>query len=186
LLRDGNAEAIADFVRQYGSYMRRAIRAKLNQHSLQPAADSIDVCQSVMGSFLFRLTAGEYHLECEDQMRRLLATIVRNKFLMLLRRELADRRDRGRTKSISERAILVDHRADHPSDAIVLAELRQKAILKLSEHEQLLLGLRMDGRSWETISRQLQLDAQILRKRLSRAINRVSQELGLWVDDESE
>lgn len=72
LLRTGDSEAIRAFVDKYEPYIRRTIRFRLQRSALQPATDSVDVCQSVMGSVLLRLVAGEYELHSEDDLRHLL------------------------------------------------------------------------------------------------------------------
>jgi RNA polymerase sigma factor (sigma-70 family) len=137
-----------------------------------------------MGSFLLRLSAGEYEVDCELQLKKLLTSILKNKFQMLLRREMAAKRDRNRTKSFEDQGTIADPHAVEPRDSISIQELQQQAFAKLTDHEKQLLKLRMEGLSWELIAQRLELDERLLRKRLSRAINRVSLELGLIPDDE--
>lgn len=183
-LRSGDAEAIDAFLAEYEQFIRRSLRFKIRRAALQSVADSVDVCQSVLGSFLLRLSAGEYELQSEEDLRKLLTTIAKRKFLGMARRESAEKRNRGRTVSLSEVADVVDSRIASPAQSLELRELRDAMELKLTPHEQTLVRLRNHGLSWEAIGCQLQEEPVVLRKRLSRAIRRVAFELGLEESDE--
>jgi len=58
-------------------------------------------------------------------------------------------------------------------------ELLQEAGRRLSTEERQLLDLRREGLEWHEIARRLDGNADALRVRLGRAIDRVAQELGL-------
>ncbi len=108
-LRLGDDDAIREFVSKYEPYIRRALRFRIARASLQSAADSVDVCQSVLGGFLLRLAAGDYTLASEEDLRRLLVAIANKKFLVLNRRETAAKRDHRQTKSIDNMKKLADN-----------------------------------------------------------------------------
>ena len=99
-LRLGDDDAIRSFVSKYEPFIRRTLRFRIARASLQSAADSVDVCQSVLGGFLLRLAAGDYTLTSEDDLRRLLVAIANKKFLVLNRRETAAKRDHRHTQSL--------------------------------------------------------------------------------------
>lgn len=182
-LRSGEASAIETFVSKYEKFIRRSIRFRLKSSALQSVADSVDVCQSVMGSFLFRLSAGEFTIETEDELRKLLFGITQKKFLSLRRYEFAQKRNRAITNSLANYAELPDQR-DDPCLLASLKELQSKAFEEFTEHERLIFKLRRDGQAWSTIAEQLQIDQQVLRKRYSRALERVCGKLGLESDHE--
>jgi len=176
-LRRGDQDAIGQFVAQYEPFIRRTLRYRIARAALQSAADSIDVCQSVLGGFLLRLAAGEYELHTEEDLRKLLMAIANKKFLVLNRRETAAKRDRRQTRSLEDvddipesakKTTIVDH-----------LELLQEVSKRLKPEEQQLFHWRREGQSWETISDRMSQDALILRKRLSRALHRVAIELKL-------
>jgi hypothetical protein len=54
------------------------VRRRLNDPSLYPLFDSMDICQSVLASFFLRAAAGEYDLDGPAQLLRLLVGIARN------------------------------------------------------------------------------------------------------------
>jgi RNA polymerase sigma factor (sigma-70 family) len=182
-LRAGESAAIDAFVQQYESYIRRTIRFRISSAALQPIVDSVDICQSVFGSFLLRLGAGQYEIESEEDLRKLLYTIAGRKFVSLRRHERSSKRDRSQTRSLNEISSLVDNQTDDPVNAASLRELQIKCYELLTDHEQTLLTLRQEGKSWDEIAAELHTDPIILRKRLSRAIDRIILDLGLETDD---
>ena len=50
-LRNGDKLAVNEFVFKYEPFLRRSIRFRNCKSNLQPVADSVDVCQSVLSSF---------------------------------------------------------------------------------------------------------------------------------------
>lgn len=178
-LRSGNVEAINEFVSSYEPFIRRTVRFRLARAALQPVADSVDVCQSVISSFLIRLSAGEYEIQTEEKLRSLLVAIANKKFLMLNRREAAAKRSRQSTQSLSQCFSEAVQQSSDPSEPLVYEELIREVDRRLTESEQELLRRRRQGESWASIAQSLQENEPQLRKRLSRAIQRVSIELGL-------
>ena len=184
LVRSGNPNAISKFLAEYEPFVRRAMRFRLARASLQSAADSVDVCQSVFGSLFIRLVAGEYELATEEDLNKLLYSIANNKFLALQRRELAKRRDRRLTVSLDTRVEIADKRQVTPERSLSLVELMTKFESNLEPDEWQLYQLRKQGQSWHSIATQVDEDPIVLRKRLSRAVRRVA--LALRIEDPEE
>ena len=65
-----------------------------------------------------------------------------------------------------------------PACASPKNELVAKARAVLSEEEQRLLEDRMSGRPWAEIAAELGVEVNCVRKRLTRALERVAKELG--------
>ncbi len=101
-LQHHDSDVVREFVERYEPYIRRTVRFRINRSSLQTAADSVDVCNSVLGSFLLRLAAGEYAIASEEDLHKLLMSIAKKKFLMLNRKESAAKRARSQTQSLSD------------------------------------------------------------------------------------
>ena len=177
LVRNGDKQAIESFVAKYEPFIRRTIRFRLARSSLTAIADSVDVCQSVLGSFLLRLAAGEYELLNEQDLRRLLSSVANNKFLALQRRELAGKRDRRQTVSIHSMEQIVDAKEPPPDGSLYLQDLLHQFEQRLASSERELYLMRRRGDSWSEIAEELAGDAIVLRKRLSRAVKRVAVEL---------
>jgi DNA-directed RNA polymerase specialized sigma24 family protein len=182
-LRSGNIAAINEFVATYEPFIRRAVRFRLARAALQPVADSVDVSQSVISSFLIRLSAGEYDIQSEENLRSLLVAIANKKFLMLNRREAAAKRSRQQTQSLNQCSPDAVQESNDPSEAMVYEELMREVDRRLTTSEQELLNRRRNGETWSSIALSLNENEPLLRKRLSRAIQRVSIELGLESSD---
>lgn len=182
-LRSGDERAIRLFLGKYEPYVRRSLRFRIARAALQSVADSVDVCQSVMGSFLLRLSVGEYELHSEEELRKLLVAIANKKFLMLQRREHAAKRDRRITVSLLDRMAVASDDTPVPNQ-IASEDLFKEVCKRFTVHELELFRRRSVGESWESISEQLNENTVTLRQRLSRAIHRVAVELNLDAEDE--
>ena len=191
-LRSGDDTEIEQFVEKYEPFIRRTLRFRIARASLQPAADSVDVCQSVLIGFLMRLSAGGYELHCEEDLRKLLASIANKKFLRLNRHEMAAKRCRAQTQSLSDLPELAARSVGFPGASagnstvsrLNTNDLLNQLSLRMSSQEMQLYRLRSQGNNWTTIGEQLGETPSLLRKRLSRAIQRVATELGLDAHEE--
>jgi len=181
-LRRGDEDATRMFVAKYEPFIRRTLRYRIARASLQSAADSVDVCQSVLGGFLLRLAGGDYTLATEEDLRRLLVSIANKKFLVLNRRETAAKRDHRQTQSIENLKDLAAVETQHKT-FVDPSELLREVTQRLTPNEQRLFAFRRDGVPWNEIASQLEEEVIVLRKRLSRALHRVAVELKLEDDD---
>ncbi len=182
-VRAGDTTAVRQFVDEYEPFIRRSIRPRLERFNLRAAADSVDLCQSVLGSFLIRVFAGDFQLASRGELERLLSTITQRKFAALARREFAECRDRRRVIDLFSTSQLVDPQAP-PGDQALASDLFVEIQRRLSDEERQLLEARQAGRHWDEIAVATGVSAVLLRKRLSRALNRVSVELGFEHADE--
>jgi RNA polymerase sigma-70 factor (ECF subfamily) len=178
-IRNGDQRAAADLVRQYEPLIRRAIRFRLGGAGLSAALESADVCQSVLGSFFVRVAAGQYDLASPDDLVRLLTTMARHKLTSQVRRERAARRDRARTTPADAGDERLADPEPSPSQAAAAAELLEEVGRRLSPDERRLMGLRRQGLDWAAIAAEVGDTPALLRKRLSRALDRVTRDLGL-------
>lgn len=178
-VRAGDQEAAADLVRQYEPAVRRAVRFRLADARLGPVMDSMDICQSVLGSFFVRAAAGQFDLQKPEQLVGLLVKMARNKLVSQARKEWAERRDtRRRTAVGAEAQELVDPYSS-PSRQVAARELLAEVHRRLTPEERELAERRHQGDDWAAIADALGESPVVLRKRFSRALDRVTRELGL-------
>jgi RNA polymerase sigma-70 factor (ECF subfamily) len=176
-VRAGDEEAATALVRQYEPVIRRVVRIRLVDAHLRRVLDSMDICQSVLGSFFVRAALGQYEVETPQQLLKLLTQMARNK--------LADQARRQAVRAADNRAIadpdldLVAAPGPSPSRQVALRELLQEARRQLTAEERRLLELREQGREWSEIAAELGGTPEALRKRFARAVNLVAQQLGL-------
>jgi RNA polymerase sigma-70 factor (ECF subfamily) len=167
-IRTGDAGAARELIRQYEPAIRREARLRLGP-SLRPFFDSMDLCQSVLGSFFVRVAAGQYELESPSRLMRLLVEMTRNK----VREKARKRRECG--LGVSE-PIASD---PDPIDQLVNKDLLEEFRRRLSAEELVLWERRCQDVPWQTIATELGATPESLRKQYSRAIHRVARELGL-------
>ena len=81
-VRSGDAQAAQRLVTQYESLLRREIRFRMRDSRLRRILDSGDVCQSVLASFFIRASVGQFELNEERDMLRLLITMAKRKTVL--------------------------------------------------------------------------------------------------------
>jgi RNA polymerase sigma-70 factor (ECF subfamily) len=179
-VRGGDGSAATELVRRYEPEIRRAVRVRLTDQRLRRVLDSMDVCQSVLGNFFVRVAGGQYDLEQPNDLLRLLVAMARNKVLDHVRRQRASRRDQRRIAADPAEAFgTVEDGAPSPSRVVAGQDLLQEVRRRLSDEERDLADQRALGRDWNVIADERGAKADALRKKLTRALDRVSRELGL-------
>jgi RNA polymerase sigma-70 factor (ECF subfamily) len=178
-IRAGDEQAAAELVRRYESTIRIEVRAHLTDPGLYRLFDSMDICQSVLAGFFLRAAAGGYELESPRQLLKLLVGITRRKVAFQARRHRSQRRDHRRVarSDLGELAV-----ADGQPTPDRLAEghnLLEEVRRRLTAEERAVADRRGEGRGWAEIAAELGGTAEGRRKQLTRALDRVAEELGL-------
>jgi RNA polymerase sigma-70 factor (ECF subfamily) len=178
-VRAGDQDAAAVLVKRYEPAIRRAVRFRLADAGLAALLDSMDICQSVLGSFFLRAATGQYKLETPEQLLKLLITMARNKLISHARKQHAQRRDIRRISSgdDDEGRFVSAHQS--LSKQVEVRDLLQEVQRRLSPDERRMLELKNEGHDWASIASELGGSAEALRRRLSRALDRVAEQLGL-------
>jgi RNA polymerase sigma factor (sigma-70 family) len=182
-VRIGEQHAATELVRQYEPEIRRAIRLRLTDPRLNRILDSMDICQSVMANFFVRVHAGQFDLERPDQLLRLLVTMARNRLLDQARRQQAGRRDGRRVDAGGDERLanVADAGVGTPSQIISERELVQAVRGQMSDEERVLAEHRAQGKDWAEIAKEVGSTPEAVRKKLSRAMDRVTRRLGIDV-----
>jgi len=167
-IRRGDAQAAQELIRKYEPAIRREARLRLGP-SLRPLFDSMDLCQSVLGSFFVRIAAGHFELESPARLMKLLVVMTRNKV-----RQKARRRHEGGLGVREPLAADEDH-----ANRILNQDFLREFRLRLSDDERQLWDRRGNDASWQHIASDLGATPEALRQQYSRAIHRVARELGL-------
>lgn len=167
-VRSGDAEAARELIRRYEPAIRREARLRLGP-SLKPVFDSIDLCQSVLGSFFVRVAAGQYEIEAPGGLMKLLLAMTRNKV-----REKARKPREARLGAHEPAAGGAD-----PADLVLNGEFLEEFRRRLSADERILWERRRQDLPWTQIATELGGSPELLRQRYSRAVRRVACELGL-------
>jgi RNA polymerase sigma-70 factor (ECF subfamily) len=179
-VRAGDGRAAEELVRHYEPTIRRVVRVRLVDERLRRLFDSMDVCQSVFGSFFVHAALGDYELATPEQLLGLLVSMSRKKVIDKARRAGAARRDYRRHSEGAE------GREKHwaagdpsPSREAAGRELLEEFRRRLTDAEREIADRRSAGLNWPQIAAELGGTPDALRKQLSRGVERISRELGL-------
>jgi RNA polymerase sigma-70 factor (ECF subfamily) len=178
-VRGGDEAAAVELLRRYEPALRRAVRLRLADAYLGALLDSVDICQSVLGSFFVRMAAGQYEIRTPGQLLQLLTHMACNKLVSRAPRERPACRDRRRVSGDSHDFSGAAAPPCDPGRAVAAQELLREPYRLLSPEERKLVDLRGQGLSGAAVATEVGGNAMLLRKRLSRALERVAQVLGL-------
>jgi RNA polymerase sigma factor (sigma-70 family) len=179
-VRAGDGQAAEELVRRYEPAIRRVVRVRLVDERLKRLFDSMDIAQSVFGSFFVHAALGDYELATPDELLGLLMTMSRRKVIDKSRRAGAARRDYRRvTEGADGREQNLPATDPSPSRQVAARELLDEMRRRLTDTERAIADRRAAGLNWPEIAAELGGTPDALRKQLSRAAERVSQELGL-------
>jgi DNA-directed RNA polymerase specialized sigma24 family protein len=185
-IRQGDGAAAAELVRLYEPEIRRSIHVRLTDPRLRRVLDSLDVCQSVLAAFFVRAAAGQYDLHDPGRLLRLLTAMARNKVLDHARRQQARRRDQRRVEAGAAEVLEgVADPAPTPGRVAAGRDLLEEVRRRLSDEERRLADQRALGRDWAAIAAAEGVAPDALRKKLTRALDRVARELGLEDADDA-
>ena len=177
-LRAGDQKGASEFVRRYAPAVRRMIRVQLRDRRLRRVLDTMDVCQSVLASFFIRAAAGQYDLNQPGQLLRLLVIMARNKLASRARHSYVSRREMVPPEAVDAPAARLLS-TPSPAQQIAWRDLLHEVLDRLSAEERQLADRRADRQEWAQIAAELGGSPEALRKKLARALDRVSRQLGL-------
>lgn len=177
-LAEGDQDAASELVRRYEPEIRRAVRVRLTDPRLRRVIDSVDVCQSVFANFFLRAAVGEYDLNQSGELAALLAAMARNKLLDQVRRMQSLKRDQRRMELPTPSAMeALAESSPGPDELAAERDLLAEVRKRLSSDERQLADLRTAGYEWGEIAEKLGALPDGLRKKLTRALDRVTKEM---------
>ena len=182
-VRAGDGEAARALWESHEPQLRLEVSLRLRDPRLRRGVNASDICQSVMLSFFVRLRLGQFDVDKPGDLVHLLATMARNKVAEEARRQRASRRDVGRIEPIAADDCGIADKNQTPSQILSAEEMVREARARLTEEERILVDLRAEGRPWAEIADRLGGTLDARRIQFARAVPRVSNQLGLEVDD---
>ena len=173
--RTGDAGAAQRLVELYEPEIRRAARMRLKDSKLRRIVDSIDICQSVFGKFFETAQSPKgIDLKKPEQLLALLVTMTRNRVVDEHRRQTAQKRNTGEGVVEAVPDTVVED-SPGPKTAFEMKELLDQVRSQLTPDELEIADCRHSGKTWDEVAEELSESADVLRKRLKRAIVRVRQ-----------
>lgn len=179
----GDAKALDALLAKIRPYLRLLVRQQLD-HDLRHELGDSDIVQETLMRIHHGLdpaakAQGHFHGQHVPQLLGWVGQIVRHVIIDMERRDMADKRDKGREVSGSKVLALVsqgsspEQRAERAEAAVLLAE----ALARLPQHQQDVLHWRFFERlSFEEISQRTGKSVGALRVVCSRALERLGQD----------
>jgi DNA-directed RNA polymerase specialized sigma24 family protein len=178
-VRSGDADAACVLVRRYEPAIRIAVRTRLSDPALRRQFDSIDVCQSVLGSFFLHAATGSYDLHEPRQLMALLIKMAQNKLAMHVRSHYRECRDIRRSHGTAvEEADIASSAPDSYRQAAG-KELLHRALDLMPAEIRSIAQRRMDGESWSAIASSMGGTPDGRRMQYERAVDHVADTLTL-------
>jgi RNA polymerase sigma factor (sigma-70 family) len=180
-VRAGDQKAAAELVRRYEPEVLRAAQGPLRRLGLQGRVEPRDIAQAVLARFFTQAAAGRFDLREPRDLVKLLVTMTRNQALDEAKRDRADRRDPRRLDDDASASCLdvFPDRAGTPSKIVGGQEIVDVMLQRLSVEERYFVEQRSLGREWAELAAERGLSSEALRKRIERAVDRVSRQVGL-------
>lgn len=173
--RRGEAAALGELARRYEPEVRLVAHVQLGP-ALRPHLDSMDLVQSVHRSLMLGLRAGKFDVSNPDRLVALALTLVRRKVARKWRHMRRQQRFLPGPGGGGDLARALGSLAAPTPDPARAAELRdalEHLCAGLDETERRVMELRLQGHSTAEVARELGLDADVLRVRLSRLRRRL-------------
>lgn len=177
-LQQGDSAAATEIVTLFEPEIRRFIRFRLTDPQIRRFIDSLDISQSVFARFFVEMERGRFDFSSPEKLQNLLLSMARNKIYDNVRAAKADKRDFRRlqhTDAIQEAAAPELDQLEKLQTSEMIEMIR----CSLSEEELTLLDQRMSGQTWEELATEWNTKPDAIRKRLTRAIDRVANEIGI-------
>jgi RNA polymerase sigma-70 factor (ECF subfamily) len=178
-VRRGDRSSAAELVRRFEPELRRVIHVRLTDPRLRRVFDSGDVCQSVLANFFVRVALGEFDLNRPEQLFDLLMVMARNKLRDKARRHQAQRRDQRRVDGDDPKLDALPGPNGDPGRIVAARDLLSEVRRQLRDDERVLADHRAQGLDWPEIAERLGGRPDALRKKLTRALDRIADRLGL-------
>lgn len=184
-VRLGDESALAELIQRYEAEVRLTARLLLGR-ALRPHLDTVDLVQSVYHSLLVGLREKKIEVGTPQQFLGLAVTIVRRKVARHWRRIQRQQRIEPRcdeTEEVGDLLTALPTPDAGPAETVQYNDTLAHVRDRLDEKDRQLIELRLQGCSTAEVARQLGLDPDILRVRLSRLRRRLREEnvLPEWV-----
>jgi RNA polymerase sigma factor (sigma-70 family) len=170
--RAGDQAALVELARKYEPEVRIVAHVLLGP-ALRPHLDSMDLVQSVHRSLMLGLRNRKFDISSPEKLVALALTMVHRKVARHWRHLKKQQRPGPATpEGYDLFSSLISPQLD-PARAVQLQDALEHLWHNLDQTEKRVIELRLEGCSTAEVGRRLELDADILRVRLSRLRQRL-------------
>jgi RNA polymerase sigma-70 factor (ECF subfamily) len=177
--RAGDADAARQLFERYVDRLVAVARRRLSQ-PITSRVDPEDIVQSVFRTFFGRLKGGQFQLDQQNDLCKLLVRITVNKTLRQVAYQKAAKRDPGQETHADEgdreSVLQLLARDPAPEEAVAFLDQLEHFLLNLTPDERRILEMRMQGYSNEEICNELGIYDRKIRRVLERIRGLAEQE----------
>jgi RNA polymerase sigma factor (sigma-70 family) len=177
LLRAGDERAAREVFDTYVNSLLRLARTRISQR-LASRVDPEDIVQSVFRTFFSRVKAGEFSIEEQDDLGKLLVSITVRKALRQVERHTAAKRDFAQECNLGATLDVAGLRAPEPSPETVVAFVDQLEhfLASLRPQDREVLEMRLEGYRTQEIAHKLGTSDRHVRRVLEHIRSVIQQE----------
>ncbi|MEZ6133771.1 MAG: sigma-70 family RNA polymerase sigma factor [Pirellulaceae bacterium] len=177
----GDESAITEIIQHFESEIRVIARRQLG-NALRPYLDSMDLVQSIHLDLLCGLRDGKIEFTNKRQLMGFVTTVVRRKAAHHWRKHRRQQRQSGICPAEEGLADVVVSLKAHEQSEFSPADLDQIEFVlnQLDPSDRQLVALRLEGYSTAEVARQLGVNPDVTRVRLSRLRKRLKS--AAWFD----
>ncbi len=158
--RAGNEEAARQLFNKYMERLVALARRRISQR-LASRVDPEDIVQSVFRTFFGRLRAGQFEIEDQDDLCKLLMRITVHKTLRQVAFHKAAKRnpalEKGQQDAADDRILEVLDSEPTPEATVAFVDQLEHFLARLRPEERQVLEMRMQGHSNEEIAAKLKI-----------------------------
>lgn len=177
--RAGDANAARQLFERYVDRLVAVARRRLSQ-PITSRVDPEDIVQSVFRTFFGRLKGGQFQLDQQNDLCKLLVRITVNKTLRQVAYQKAAKRDPGQEahgdEGDRESVLQLLARDPAPEEAVAFLDQLEHFLLQLLPEERRILEMRVQGYSNEEICKELGIYDRKIRRVLERIRGLAEQE----------
>ncbi len=170
-IREGSQEAAQELFEIYGPHLFRVVRRQLHR-TMRSKYDSADFVQAVWASF-FAVEPEKTHFDTPEALISYLAKIARNKVIDAVRQRFGTiKYNVGRERSLEAAEMFnqrrVVSREPSPSQVVRAKERKDQIMARLSEAQQPIVALVLEGYTHREIAEKLGLNERTIRRVLHK------------------
>jgi len=170
-LRQGDPETARQVFDSYVDRLVALARKRISQR-LASRIDAEDIVQSVFRTFFHRAQQGQFTINAEDDVCKMLARITVHKTFRQIAHHQAGKRDAGRevgrSEDDQEMVVNLMSREPSPQEAAALLDQLEHFLAQLRPEDRQILELRMQGYSTLEIAQQLNITDRKIRRLMER------------------
>ena len=177
--RQGDGGAARELFDRYVDRLVAVARRRLSR-PITSRVDPEDVVQSVFRTFFGRLRAGQFHLDQQNDLCKLLVRITVNKALQQVAFQKAAKRDPAQEAHTGDpdqdQVLELLAREPAPEEAVAFLDQLEHFLTQLDPQERRILEMRLQGYSNEDICQELGIYDRKIRRVLERLRGLAEQE----------